>query len=249
MSAKVALVTGASAGIGKASALALIAAGWSVVLTARRADMIEAAVRESKAPERGLAVASDVGNPDSVKALFAKAKERFGRLDLLFNNAGVGAPAMPMEDLPYEKWRDVVAANLTGTFLCCQEAVKIMKDQSPKGGRIINNGSISAHAPRPMSIAYTATKHAVSGITKTLSLDLRRHDIAVCQIDIGNAATEMTERMTQGVMQANGEMAVEPRMHVKHVADAIVYMASLPLDANVYNMTIMATKMPFVGRG
>jgi len=246
---KVALVTGASAGIGKASALALIAAGWNVVLTARRADMIEAAVRESKAPERGLAVASDVGSPDSVKALFARAKEKFGRLDLLFNNAGMGAPAMPMEELPYEKWRDVVAANLTGTFLCCQEAVKIMKDQSPKGGRIINNGSISAHAPRPMSIAYTATKHAVSGITKTLSLDLRKHDIAVCQIDIGNAATEMTERMTKGVMQANGEMAVEPRMDVKHVADAIVYMGSLPLDANVYNMTIMATKMPFVGRG
>jgi len=249
MSGKVALVTGASAGIGKASAQALIAAGWNVVLTARRADMIEAAVRESKAPERGLAVASDVGNPDSVKALFARAKEKFGRLDLLFNNAGMGAPAMPMEELPYEKWRDVVAANLTGTFLCCQEAVKIMKDQSPKGGRIINNGSISAHAPRPMSIAYTATKHAVSGITKTLSLDLRKHDIAVCQIDIGNAATEMTERMTKGVMQANGEMAVEPRMDVKHVADAIVYMGSLPLDANVYNMTIMATKMPFVGRG
>jgi len=194
-------------------------------------------------------VASDVGDPESVKALFAKAKAKFGRLDLLFNNAGMGAPAMPFEELPFEKWRDVVAANLTGTFLCCQEAVKIMKDQSPKGGRIINNGSISAHAPRPMSIAYTATKHAVSGITKTLSLDLRKHDIAVCQIDIGNAATEMTERMTKGVMQANGEMAIEPRMDVKHVADAIVYMGSLPLDANVYNMTIMATKMPFVGRG
>lgn len=246
---KVALVTGASAGIGKASAQALIAAGWNVVLTARRTDMIEAAVRESKAPERGLAVPSDVGNPDSVKALFAKAKEKFGRLDLVFNNAGMGAPAMPFEELPFEKWRDVVAANLTGVFLCCQEAVKIMKDQSPKGGRIINNGSISAHAPRPMSIAYTATKHAVTGITKTLSLDLRKHDIAVCQIDIGNAATEMTERMTKGVMQANGEMAIEPRMDVKHVADAIVYMGSLPLDANVYNMTIMATKMPFVGRG
>jgi NAD(P)-dependent dehydrogenase (short-subunit alcohol dehydrogenase family) len=246
---KVALVTGASAGIGKASALALIAAGWSVVLTARRGDLIEAGVKQSAAPERGLAVTSDVGDPESVKALFAKAKQRFGRLDLLFNNAGMGAPAMPMEDLPFDKWRDVVAANLTGTFLCCQEAVRIMKDQSPKGGRIINNGSISAHAPRPMSIAYTATKHAVTGITKTLSLDLRKHDIAVCQIDIGNAATEMTERMTKGVMQANGEMAIEPRMDVKHVADAIVYMASLPLDANVYSMTVMATKMPFVGRG
>ena len=246
---KVALVTGASAGIGKASALALIAAGWSVVLTARRAEQLEAAVKSSAAPERGLAVASDVGDPESVKALFAKARQKFGRLDLLFNNAGMGAPAMPMEELPYEKWRDVVAANLTGTFLCCQEAVKIMKDQSPKGGRIINNGSISAHAPRPMSIAYTATKHAVSGITKTLALDLRKHDIAVCQIDIGNAATEMTDRMVNGVMQANGEMAVEPRMDVKHVADAIVHMASLPLDANILSMTIMATKMPFVGRG
>ena len=246
---KVALVTGASAGIGKASALALIAAGWSVVLTARRVDMIEAAVKQSAAPERGLAVVCDVGDPASVKALFAKAKAKFGRLDLLFNNAGMGAPAMPMEELPFDKWRDVVAANLTGTFLCCQEAVRIMKDQLPKGGRIINNGSISAHAPRPMSIAYTATKHAVTGITKTLSLDLRKHDIAVCQIDIGNAATEMTERMAKGVVQANGEMGIEPRMDVKHVADAIVYMGGLPLDANVYNMTIMATKMPFVGRG
>jgi NAD(P)-dependent dehydrogenase (short-subunit alcohol dehydrogenase family) len=246
---KVALVTGASAGIGKASALALIAAGWSVVLTARRAEQLEAAVKSSAAPERGLAVASDVGDPESVRALFAKAKQKFGRLDLLFNNAGMGAPAVPMEELPFEKWRDVVAANLTGTFLCCQEAVKIMKGQSPKGGRIINNGSISAHAPRPMSIAYTATKHAVSGITKTLALDLRKHDIAVCQIDIGNAATEMTDRMVNGVMQANGEMAVEPRMDVKHVADAIVHMAGLPLDANILSMTIMATKMPFVGRG
>jgi len=246
---KVALVTGASAGIGKASALALIAAGWSVVLTARRAGELEAAVKSCAAPDRGLAVPSDVGDPESVKALFARAKQKFGRLDLLFNNAGMGAPAMPMEELAFEKWRDVVAANLTGTFLCCQEAVKIMKDQSPKGGRIINNGSISAHAPRPMSIAYTATKHAVSGITKTLALDLRKHDIAVCQIDIGNAATEMTDRMVKGVMQANGEMAVEPRMDVKHVADAIVHMASLPLDANILSMTIMATKMPFVGRG
>ena len=249
MSGKVALVTGASAGIGKASAQALIAAGWNVVLTARRADMIEAAVRESKAPERGLAVASDVGNPDSVKALFARAKEKFGRLDLLFNNAGMGAPAMPMEELPYEKWRDVVAANLTGTFLCCQEAVKIMKDQSPKGGRIINNGSISAHAPRPMSIAYTATKHAVSGITKTLSLDLRKHDIAVCQIDIGNAATPMTARSTSGQLQAHGQVVPEPRMDVNHVGQQVLFMANLPLETNVQFVTIMATKMPFIGRG
>jgi NAD(P)-dependent dehydrogenase (short-subunit alcohol dehydrogenase family) len=246
---KVALVTGASAGIGKASALALLREGYSVVLTGRRLELLEKAVAESGAGERALAVKADVGEPASVAALFARTKEKFGRLDVLFNNAGMGAPAMPMEELPYEKWMDVVAANLTGTFLCCQEAVKIMKAQDPKGGRIINNGSISAHAPRPMSIAYTATKHAVTGITKTLSLDLRKHDIAVSQIDIGNAATEMTERMVKGVMQANGEMGIEPRMDVKHVASAVVYMAGLPLDANVQFMTIMATKMPFVGRG
>ena len=247
---KVALVTGASAGIGKASALALLKEGYKVVLTARRLELLEKAIKDSGVPAgQALAVKSEVGDPESVKALFAKTKATFGRLDLLFNNAGMGAPAVPVEELSFEKWNAVVAANLTGTFLCCQEAVKIMKDQDPKGGRIINNGSISAHAPRPMSIAYTATKHAVTGITKTLSLDLRKHDIAVCQIDIGNAATEMTERMTQGVMQANGTMAVEPRMDVKHVASAIVYMASLPLDANVQFMTIMATKMPFVGRG
>jgi NAD(P)-dependent dehydrogenase (short-subunit alcohol dehydrogenase family) len=246
---KVALVTGASTGIGKASALALLRAGWSVVLTARRLELLEKAVAESGAGPRALAVAADVGDPESVRTLFRAAQDRFGRLDLLFNNAGMGAPAMPMEDLPFEKWQAVVAANLTGTFLCCQEAVRIMKAQSPKGGRIINNGSISAHAPRPMSIAYTATKHAITGITKTLSLDGRKHDIACCQIDIGNAATEMTERMAKGVMQANGEMGIEPRMDVKHVADAVVYMASLPLEANVQFMTVMATKMPFVGRG
>jgi NAD(P)-dependent dehydrogenase (short-subunit alcohol dehydrogenase family) len=246
---KVALVTGASAGIGKASALALLREGYSVVLTARRRELLDQAIAESGAGDRALAVTADVGDPASVRELFAKAKEKFGRLDVLFNNAGMGAPAMPMEDLPFEKWQAVVSANLTGTFLCCQEAVRIMKAQSPKGGRIINNGSISAHAPRPMSMAYTATKHAVTGITKTLSLDGRKHDIACCQIDIGNAATEMTERMVKGVMQANGEMGIEPRMDVKHVASAVVYMASLPLDANVQFMTIMATKMPFVGRG
>jgi len=247
---KVALVTGASAGIGKASALALLREGYRVVLTARRQELLDKAIADSGVgPDRALAVTADVGDPKSVAELFAKAKAKFGRLDVLFNNAGMGAPAMPMEDLPLEKWNEVVAANLTGTFLCCQEAVRIMKAQEPKGGRIVINGSISAHAPRPMSIAYTATKHAMSGITKTLSLDLRKHDIAVSQIDIGNAATEMTERMTKGVMQANGEMAIEPRMDVKHVASAIVYMASLPLEANVQFMTIMATKMPFVGRG
>jgi NAD(P)-dependent dehydrogenase (short-subunit alcohol dehydrogenase family) len=246
---KVAVVTGAGTGIGKAAALALLGEGWSVALAGRRQEILDRAARESGAGERALPVAADVGQPESVKKLFAAVQARFGRLDLLFNNAGTGAPAMPMEDLPFEKWQAVVAANLTGTFLCCQEAVRMMKAQSPKGGRIINNGSISAHAPRPMSIAYTATKHGVTGITRTLALDGRKHDIACCQIDIGNAATEMTERMTKGVMQANGEMAVEPRMDVAHVASAIVYMASLPLDANVQFMTIMATKMPFVGRG
>jgi NAD(P)-dependent dehydrogenase (short-subunit alcohol dehydrogenase family) len=247
---KVALVTGASAGIGKASALALLREGYRVVLTARRMELLEKAIAESGVgPDRALAVAADVGDPASVRALFAKTRETFGRLDVLFNNAGMGAPAVPMEDLPFDKWQQVVAANLTGTFLCCQEAIRIMKAQAPKGGRIINNGSISAHAPRPMSIAYTATKHAITGITKTISLDGRKDDIACSQIDIGNAATEMTERMAKGVMQANGEMGVEPRMDVQHVASAIVYMAGLPLDANVQFMTIMATKMPFVGRG
>jgi len=246
---KVAMVTGAGTGIGKAAALALLEEGYSVVLAGRRKELLDKAVADSGAGDRALAVAADVGVPDSVQALFAATKDKFGRLDVLFNNAGMGAPAMPMEDLPFDKWQAVVAANLTGTFLCCQEAVKIMKAQSPRGGRIINNGSISAHAPRPMSIAYTATKHAVTGITKTLSLDGRKDDIACCQIDIGNAATEMTDRMTKGVMQASGEVKVEPRMDVAHVASAIVYMAGLPLDANVQFMTIMATKMPFVGRG
>jgi NAD(P)-dependent dehydrogenase (short-subunit alcohol dehydrogenase family) len=246
---KVAVVTGAGTGIGKAAALALLKEGYRVAFAGRRPEPLEKAVAESGAGTRAIAVPTDVGNPESVHALFAKVKSTFGRLDVLFNNAGMGAPAMPMEDLPFDKWQQVVAANLTGTFLCCQEAIRIMKAQTPKGGRIINNGSISAHAPRPMSIAYTATKHGVTGITKTISLDGRKDDIACSQIDIGNAATEMTERMAKGVMQADGEMAVEPRMDVRHVASAIVYMASLPLDANVQFMTIMATKMPFVGRG
>jgi NAD(P)-dependent dehydrogenase (short-subunit alcohol dehydrogenase family) len=251
MSVKVAIVTGAGTGIGKAAALALMKEGYCVGFAGRRQEPLDKAVADSGAPDRGLAVATDVGQPESVKNLFARVKAKWGRLDVLFNNAGMGAPAMPMEDLPFEKWQAVLAANLTGTFLCCQEAVRIMKAQSPKGGRIINNGSISAYAPRPMSIAYTATKHAVTGMTKTLSLDLRKDDIAVSQLDIGNAATEMTDRMVQGqgVMQANGTMAIEPRMDVKHVASAIVYIASLPLDANVQFMTVMATKMPFVGRG
>jgi len=251
MADKVAVVTGAGSGIGKAAALALLKEGYSVALAGRRKEPLEKAVEESGAGKRALAVPADVGQPESVRALFEKVKSAFGRLDVLFNNAGTGAPAMPMEDLPFEKWQAVVAANLTGTFLCCQEAIRIMKAQSPKGGRIINNGSISAHAPRPMSIAYTATKHGVTGITKTISLDGRKDDIACCQIDIGNAATEMTNRMVQGqgVMQADGSYAIEPRMNVQHVADAIVFMAKLPLDSNVQFMTIMATKMPFVGRG
>ena len=248
---KVAIVTGAGTGIGKAAAQALVKEGYAVAFAGRRLEPLEKAVAASSAPDRAIAVATDVGQPESVRNLFETVKKKWGRLDVLFNNAGTGAPAMPMEDLPLEKWNAVVAANLTGVFLCCQEAVRIMKAQSPKGGRIINNGSISAHAPRPMSMAYTATKHAVTGITKTLSLDGRKDDIACCQIDIGNAATKMTDRMVQGqgVMQANGSMAIEPRMDVAHVASAVVYMASLPLDANVQFMTIMATKMPFVGRG
>ena len=251
MSVKVAIVTGAGTGIGKAAAQALIEAGYCVGFAGRRQELLDKAVAECAAPDRGLAVATDVGEPASVKQLFAKVHAKWGRLDVVFNNAGMGAPAVPLEDLPFDKWQAVVAANLTGVFLCCQEAIRIMKAQSPKGGRIINNGSISAHAPRPRSIAYTATKHAVTGITKTISLDGRADDIACCQIDIGNAATEMTDRMVQGqgVMQANGTYAIEPRMDVKHVASAVVYMASLPLDANVQFMTIMATKMPFVGRG
>ena len=244
---KIALVTGAGTGIGKASAVALLADGWSVVLAGRRREPLDAVAAEAR--ERTLVVPTDVGDPKSVRDLFAQTKQRFGRLDLLFNNAGMGAPAVPLEDLTYEQWKAVLDANLTGSFLCTQEAFKIMKDQQPRGGRIINNGSISAHAPRPNSAPYTATKHAVTGLTKSTSLDGRKYDIACGQVDVGNAATEMTERMQRGVPQANGSVEVEPRMDVKHVADAVVYMASLPLDANVQFITVMATKMPFVGRG
>ena len=246
---RVAVVTGAGTGIGKAAALALLAEGWSVALAGRRAEMLQQAISESGAADRALAVVADVGKKDSVQSLFAKTKERFGRLDLLFNNAGGGAPPVPMEDLTLEQWQGVVDTNLTGAFLCAQEAIRLFKAQDPKGGRIINNGSISAHAPRPNSVAYTTTKHAITGLTKCISLDGRKHDIACGQIDIGNAITPLTERMTKGMPQAHGEIAIEPRMDVKHVADAIVYMASLPLDANVQFLTVMATKMPFVGRG
>ena len=247
---RIALVTGAGSGIGRAASLALQADGYSVVLAGRRdAQLEKTASMANPAGGRMLAVPTDVGKPDSVRALFACALEAFGRLDVLFNNAGIGTPAIPMEDLTYEQWSAVVAANLTGAFLCAQEAIRIMKAQNPRGGRIINNGSLSAHAPRPNSAPYTSTKHAITGLTKCISLDGRKYDIACGQIDIGNAATEMTERMTAGVPQANGTSMVEPRMDVRHVAEAVLYMANLPLDANVEFMTLMATKMPFVGRG
>ncbi|MGD9834257.1 MAG: SDR family oxidoreductase [Piscinibacter sp.] len=247
---RVALVTGAGSGIGRACALALHQAGYHVVLAGRRLDALNETIAAAPGDrDRLLAVPTDVGDPASVKALFAKTKEAFGRLDVLFNNAGMGAPAIPMEDLSYEQWKAVVDVNLTGPFLCTQEAIRLMKSQTPQGGRIINNGSISAYAPRPFSAPYTATKHAISGLTRSTALDGRRHNIACGQIDIGNAATEMTERMAAGVIQADGSTKVEPRMDVRHVADAVVHMASLPLDANVLFMTVMATNMPFVGRG
>jgi NAD(P)-dependent dehydrogenase (short-subunit alcohol dehydrogenase family) len=249
-SEKVAIVTGAGSGIGKAAALALMREGYAVVLAGRRKDRLEAAALEGKASgARTLVVPTDVGDAASVKALFAKTKAAFGRLDLLFNNAGMGAPPVPLEDLTYEQWKAVVDANLTGAFLCTQEAFKLMKSQEPRGGRIINNGSISAHAPRPNSAPYTSTKHAITGLTKSTSLDGRKYDIACGQIDIGNAATEMTARMKAGVPQAHGALAVEPTMDVENVARSVVLMASLPLDANVQFLTVMATKMPFVGRG
>jgi NAD(P)-dependent dehydrogenase (short-subunit alcohol dehydrogenase family) len=249
-STKVALVTGAGSGIGRAAALALQGAGYSVVLAGRRAEELEktaaAAVLDGGAM---LPFPVDIGKPEAVKALFAKTKEKFGRLDLLFNNAGMGAPAIPMEDLTYEQWSAVVSVNLTGSFLCAQEAIRMMKAQDPRGGRIINNGSISAHTPRPHSAPYTATKHAITGLTKSISLDCRGFDICCGQIDIGNAATEMTQRMTGGVLQANGALEPEPRMDVQNVADAVLYMAGLPLTSNVLFMTVMANTMPFVGRG
>jgi NADP-dependent 3-hydroxy acid dehydrogenase YdfG len=249
MANKVAVVTGAGTGIGKASALALLNAGYSVALAGRRADLLAQAVTESGAGARALAVPTDVSKPADVNALFAKAKEKFGSVDVLFNNAGTNAPGILFEDLTYEKWQSVVDVNLTGMFLCAQAAFRIMKEQNPRGGRIINNGSISAHAPRPDSAPYTCTKHAVTGLTKCISLDGRKYDIACGQIDVGNAMTELAARMSKGVKQANGEIAVEAMMDVKEVANAVVHMASLPLATNVQFITIMATKMPFVGRG
>jgi NAD(P)-dependent dehydrogenase (short-subunit alcohol dehydrogenase family) len=253
---KVAIVTGAGTGIGRQVALALLGEGYSVALAGRRAAPLEETVTEAGtagslalAVPRALAVVTDVSDPASVRALFAKTKEAFGRLDLLFNNAGINAPGIPLEELSYEQWSAVVDINLTGAFLCTQEAFKLMKAQDPRGGRIINNGSISAHAPRPHSAPYTATKHAITGLTKSTALDGRKYDIACGQIDIGNAATPMTERMAEGVPQADGSVAVEPTMDAADVGRAVAFMASLPLDSNVQVMTVMATKMPFIGRG
>ena len=245
---KVVLVTGAGTGIGRAVALAFLRDGHSVVLAGRRVEPLQSVAKDS-GTDRALAVPTDVGNPDSVAALFAQITAKFGRLDVLVNNAGVSGLGMNFEDIGFEQWQNIVNINLTGSFLCAQGAFKIMKDQLPQGGRIINNGSISAHAPRPNSAPYTATKHAITGLTKSLSLDGRKHNIACGQIDIGNALTELSARMTKGVPQANGEIAVEPMMEATEVADAVVHMASLPLSTNVQFMTIMATKMPFVGRG
>jgi len=247
---KVAVVTGAGSGIGRAVSAALQADGYSVVLAGRRAEkLIETAGLAKQGGGEMLAVPTDISQPEAVRTLFAKTKEAFGRLDLLFNNAGSSAPGLPMEELTYEQWNAVVGANLTGAFLCAQEAVKMMKAQEPQGGRIINNGSLSAHVPRPNSAPYTATKHGITGLTKCISLDGRKHNIACGQIDVGNAVTEMTERMSKGVLQPNGTRMVEPRMEIRHVADAVLYMANLPLDANVQFLTVMATQMPFIGRG
>ena len=248
-SQRVALVTGAGSGIGKSAALALLKDGYNVALVGRRKDMLEKAAAESGAKDRALVLPADITVDSEVKKIFDELKAKWGRLDVLFNNAGIGAPAVPMEDLPIEKFREVVNINLVAMFMCTQEAIRIMKAQSPKGGRIINNGSISAHAPRPMPVAYTSTKHAVTGLTKCTSLDGRKHDIAASQIDIGNALTDLAARMAQGVPQADGSVKPEPLMDVKHVGAAVLHMANLPLDTNVQFMTIMATKMPFVGRG
>jgi NAD(P)-dependent dehydrogenase (short-subunit alcohol dehydrogenase family) len=249
---KIALVTGAGTGVGAAAALALMKGGYTVVLAGRRKDKLdEVAAEGAKTGGKSMAVPTDIADPASIKALFVAVKKTYGRLDVLFNNAGVGAPAVPIEDLPFDKWKAAVDTNLTGTFLCTQEAFRIMKDQSPRGGRIINNGSISAHTPRPLTIAYTATKHAVTGLTKSTSLDGRAYDIACGQIDIGNAVSPLTERMVtgEGVLQPDGRKMTEPRMEAGDVGDAIVYMANLPPSANVMFMTVMATKMPYVGRG
>lgn len=246
---RVALVTGAGSGIGRAAALALLADGYRVLLAGRRPDTLEATRALSATPDHALCFVCDVADPNAVSALFAECRAAFGRLDVLFNNAGRGGPAVPLEDVTYEQWRAVLDVNLTGMFLCTQQAFRLMRDQDPRGGRIINNGSISAHTPRPNSAPYTASKHAVTGLTKSTALDGRKYDIACSQIDIGNAATELTERMSVGIQQANGSVVPEPRMAVEHVGNAILHIANLPLDANVLFMTLMATQMPYVGRG
>ena len=247
---KIALVTGAGSGIGRATALGLLGAGWSVALAGRRADALAATAHESGAPaDRVLAVTTDVTDPQSVRDLFADVRAKFGRLDLLFNNAGIGAPAMPLEDLPPARWREVLDTNLTGAFLCTQEAFRLMKAQAPRGGRIINNGSISAHVPRPQAVAYNAAKHGITGLTKSIALDGRPFGIAGGQIDIGNADTALASKAKSGHLQANGTIAPEPLMDVRHVVDAVLYMAGLPLEANVPFLTVMATGMPYLGRG
>jgi NAD(P)-dependent dehydrogenase (short-subunit alcohol dehydrogenase family) len=246
---KVAIVTGAGSGIGRASALALVRNGWSVVLAGRRMDALEATRAASDHPEKVVSAPTNVADETSVRALYDRAVEVFGRVDLLFNNAGINVPAVPMDELTVDQWRSVVDINLTGAFLCTREAFRVMKAQSPRGGRIINNGSISAHVPRPNSAPYTSTKHAITGLTKSTALDGRAYDIACGQIDIGNALTEMAAKMTKGVPQADGRIAIEPTMDVEHVAQAVVFMANLPLDANILTLTVMATKMPYVGRG
>lgn len=249
-SSKIALVTGAGSGVGQAVARTLLAEGYKVVVVGRRLEPLQALVDEAHAQGgEALAVSADVRDPASIDAMFATVEEVYGRLDVIFNNAGINAPAVPMDELPVEKWLDVINTNLTGVFLCSRGAFALMRRQQPQGGRIINNGSISAHTPRPFTAPYTASKHAVLGLTKSLALDGREFNIACSQIDIGNALTELSVRMTKGVRQANGEIAVEPMVDVKHIADAVAYMASLPLSANVLNMTVMATNMPFVGRG
>ncbi len=246
---KVALVTGGGTGIGRAVAIALASSGYSVVVAGRRHELLKGTIEAAPLTSTMMAVPADVGDPNSVKALFAAARKTFGRLDLLFNNAGQGAPPIPLEDLEYDRWMSVLNANLTGAFLCTQQAILLMKSQSPRGGRIINNGSLSAHAPRPNSAAYTATKHAITGLTKATSLDCRKYDIACGQIDIGNAATEMASAIASGIEQASGAIQAEPTIDIDQVSRAVLYMASLPLDANVQFITLMATKMPFIGRG
>ena len=250
MATKIALITGAGSGIGKRTALAFWQAGYAVVIAGRRAEALDSTIQEAGVDaDRALALPTDVSDPAAVEALFEQTLARFGRLDVLFNNAGIGAPGVPLEDLSYAQWRAVIDTNLTGTFLCTQQAFRIMKNQQPRGGRIINNGSISAHVPRPNSAPYTASKHAVTGLTRSTALDGRAYDIACGQIDIGNASTEMTQRMTSGVPQANGTTMIEPTMDADHVAQAVLYMAELPLDTNVPFITVMATQMPYIGRG